>query len=306
MRIGLFGSFDPSLRDGLRGHELVAAEEPAAIALRAVLPALDGIVLRSPFKLVADDAVHARRLAWIVRAGSGADAVSPAFTERGVEVVTVPVNARSVAELALAMIITLVRGVGRGQAALRAGRWEKNASVGRELGACRIGIAGYGRIGRELAAMAAAFGAATIAFDRSPNDVEKASSARRWGTRFVALDELLQTADIVVCCLPDNATTRGLLDARRLRLLKRHAVLVNVGRGSLLSLDDVHALLVEGAIAGAGIDVYASEPPPAHPIFARDDVVCTPHIGAQTHESRRRIASAVLTHVDRFSARLAV
>lgn len=298
MKLGVFGSFDQLLFDRLAAHDLVAARDAAAVSLAQVIGELEGIVIRSPFKLRAEHAAAARRLRWIIRAGAGTDNIAPAFGDSGVVVRSVPVNARSVAELAVGLCLGLMRHIGPGHAALREGRWLKSECVGTELRGRRLGILGFGRIGREVAGLGAALGLRTSAFDRTPGEPTKQRLAEQCSVRFLGLRDLLGQSDILVGCLPDNPQSRHMLDRPMLDLLPRGCILINVGRGSLVEMDALLELLESGRLGGVGLDVYPSEPPAPHPIFQHPRALCTPHVGAQTHEARRRAAAEVLRLIE--------
>jgi D-3-phosphoglycerate dehydrogenase len=302
-KVGLFGSLHPSLKERLAQYELVCETEPDRILINEVIADLDGIVIRSPFKLDSAAAGAARRLRWIVRAGSGTDNISPAFRARGVEIRAVPANAASVAELAIGLSFALIRHVRAGHESLRRGIWMKSTLLGDRLARKTMGILGFGRIGQEVARLARAIDVDVVAFDRSPHKAEKQQIAQRYSVGFLPLDALLAVADVVVACLPGAPETSGLLDASRLGLMKKTALLINVGRGSLIELDVLYRNLVAGQLAGAALDVFSQEPPGVHPIFELNNVICTPHLGAQTHDAQLVIADQVVAHVQELVSR---
>jgi phosphoglycerate dehydrogenase-like enzyme len=199
------------------------------------------------------------------------------------------VNAQAVAELAAFLMLALARKL-----PLHARSFERRVvgdPPGSELSGKTLGIVGLGASGRALARIARGFGMDVIALRRTPAASDADAS---WVGGPSDLDALLARADYVSLHAPLGEDTRGLIDARRLALMKPTAFLVNVGRGALVDREALLAALREQRIAGAGLDVYWEEPPdPADPLFALDTVVATPHLGGVTGEALARIADRV-------------
>lgn len=233
----------------------------------------------------------APRLKVIAQFGAGLEGVDlEAARERGVAVRNVAgVNAQAVAELAAFLMLALARKL-----PLHARSFERRVvgdPPGTELSGKTLGIVGLGASGRALARIARGLGMDVIALRRMPATDDPDAS---WVGGPGDLDTLLARADYVSLQAPLGADTRGLIDARRLALMKPTAFLVNVGRGALVDRDALLAALRERRIAGAGLDVYWEEPPdPADPLFALDNVVATPHLGGVTDEALHRIADRV-------------
>jgi D-3-phosphoglycerate dehydrogenase / 2-oxoglutarate reductase len=303
VKIALFGHFDSYLVERLAAHDVRVLAVPDRPAIERILADVEGLVMRSVFHLERDDATRARHLKWILRAGSGLENIPSTFAERGVEVTAVPLNARAVAELALAMAWALARRLPAGHDGVRIGRWRKDELVGFELRGKTLGILGFGRIGRELARLAHGLDLDVVVWDRSPTKPEKVQAASVASVQFGDFVQVLRTSDIVVAALPGGESTRHLLTPSALAELRPGAVFVNVGRGSLVSLDDLHALVVAGRLSGVGLDVYPTEPPPYHPLFDLEGVLCSPHLGAQTRETRLEIARFVVDWIAGFERR---
>lgn len=297
LEIGLFGQFDAEVYKFFESCRTVVHTDIRQFDISDCISRLDGIVIRSPFSLRDQDARLADRLRWIVRAGSGTDNISPLFRERGIDVRSTPVNAYSVAELVIGLILGLLRNVRPGHESLRRGEWKKQALVGRELRGKTVGILGYGRIGRELSKLLSHFGTTILAYDRSPDAAEKVIAAESSKTSLIGMDDVIKHADILVACLPGSSQTKQLLDRARLNTLRRGAILVNVGRGSLIDIDALTELLESGHLNGAALDVFTQEPPGALRLFDLDNVLCTPHLGAQTYETHRNMANEVIRHL---------
>jgi D-3-phosphoglycerate dehydrogenase / 2-oxoglutarate reductase len=295
--VGLFGQFDPAIRQYLAPCSIVERETVEGFLMKSVIADLEGIVLRSPFKLDDEAAALAVRLKWIVRAGSGTDNISALFNERGIVVRTTPINAYSVAELVLALTLALLRNIRIGHDTLRRGLWCKHSLVGHELRGKTVGILGFGRIGREVSLLMHHLGTSILAYDRTPTAAVKLSCASISGAQLVELDAVLARADIVVSCLPSTTETSGLFDKARLQAMRPGAVLINVGRGSLIDIEALTCALECGWLGGAALDVFSVEPPGEIRLLEMNNVLCTPHLGAQTRETHKAVAAGVIAHL---------
>jgi D-3-phosphoglycerate dehydrogenase / 2-oxoglutarate reductase len=247
----------------------------------------DAILVRSATQVTPELIERAERLKVIGRAGTGVDNVDiPAATRRGIVVANAPEsNSVAAAEHTLALALALCRNVPQAQATLVGGGWERSRFKGAELYGKTIGVIGFGRIGQLVAKRAQAFEMGVLAFDKFVS----AERFRELGVEGVTeLDDLLGRADVVTLHVPKTPETIGLIDADALAAMKEGARLVNCARGELVDLDAVLAALESGKLAGAALDVFPSEPFTDHPIFAREDVVVTPHLGASTAEAQDR------------------
>jgi D-3-phosphoglycerate dehydrogenase / 2-oxoglutarate reductase len=255
----------------------------------ALLPALadaDAVIIRSATTIDAEALAHAPKLRVVARAGVGLDNVDvEAATRAGVMVVNAPSsNIVSAAEHAIALLLAVARNVPQATASLKAGQWKRSAFTGVELQDKVVGILGLGRIGVLVADRLASFGMRVIAFD----PYVPAARAAQLGVQLVSLDDLLAEADFITVHLPRNAETIGLIGERQLQIAKPGVRVVNAARGGIV---DEHALalaLKAGRVAGAGIDVYATEPCTDSPLFEFANVVATPHLGASTVEAQEK------------------
>jgi phosphoglycerate dehydrogenase-like enzyme len=203
--------------------------------------------------------------------------------------------ARSTIELAFGLMLAVMRRIPQTDQAMRRGEWPSFA--GRTLAGKKLGIVGLGRIGREVAALARAFGMEILAWGPSLTPERAAKSE----ARFIELDELLQAADVVTVHLRLSDESRGLLDERRLRLMRPHAVLINTARGAIIDEKALAQLLEEGAIAGAGLDVFAAEPlDRASPLRRLDNVVLTSHLGWPADSTYRTMAEGMVAIVEAY------
>ncbi|HVF04290.1 MAG TPA: phosphoglycerate dehydrogenase, partial [Frankiaceae bacterium] len=263
-----------------------------------LLPALaeaDAVIVRSATTIDAEALAAAPRLKVVARAGIGLDNVDvPAATKAGVMVVNAPQsNVISAAEHAVALLLAVARRVPRADASLRQGEWQRSKFTGVELAGKTAGVVGLGRIGVLVAQRLSAFGMRLVAYD----PYVPAGRAAQMGVRLLPLDDLLREADVVTIHLPKTKETAGLIGERELALLKPTAILVNAARGGLV---DEHALaqaLKEGRLGGAGVDVFGTEPCTDSPLFAFDNVVVTPHLGASTVEAQDKAGTAVARSV---------
>lgn len=252
---------------------------------------VDAWVVRSATQVTRRLVDAAPRLRWIARAGAGLDNIDVAAAkERGIAVLNVPgANSVAVAELVFALLLALFRQIPEADASLRRGAWEKARFKGRELRGKTLGIVGLGRIGRAVAQRARAFEMTVVGHDPLVADAD----ARAAGVEPLPLDDLLVRADIVTLHVPATPQTRGMIGAAQLARMPRGAVLVNAARGGLVDEAALHAALVSGALGGAALDVFETEPPGASPLLTLPNVVATPHLGASTVEAQDAVGEEI-------------
>jgi D-3-phosphoglycerate dehydrogenase len=247
----------------------------------------DAILIRSATKLTADLIDRADNLKVIGRAGTGVDNVDiAAATRRGIIVANAPEsNSVAAAEHTLALMLALFRNVPQAHGTLVDGRWDRAKFKGAELYGKTLGVIGFGRIGQLVAKRAQSFEMEVVAFD-------KFVSAERFKELGVegmgSVEEVLERSDVVTLHVPKTPETIDLIDAGAVAAMKQGARVVNCARGELIDLDALVAGLESGKVGGAALDVFPSEPFTEHPIFARPDVVVTPHLGASTAEAQDR------------------
>lgn len=202
------------------------------------------------------------------------------------------VNRRSVSELAVAFMIALLHLVPEASLRLREGTWRTHQ--GHTLTGKVVGIVGCGHIGKDLAPLVRAFGCPVLAHDILSFPAFYATH----GIEPVGLEDLLRRSDVVTLHVPLDDSTRGMLDAERLRLLRPGAVLVNTARGGLVDEDALKVLLKEGRLAGAGFDVFATEPPDDPELLRLPNFLATPHIGGSTDEAVVAMGRAAIEGLD--------
>jgi D-3-phosphoglycerate dehydrogenase / 2-oxoglutarate reductase len=256
----------------------------------------DAILIRSATKLTADLIERAGRLKVIGRAGTGVDNVDiGAATRRGIIVANAPEsNSVAAAEHTMALILSLLRNVPQAHGSLVGGEWERSRFGGSELYGKTLGVLGFGRIGQLVAKRAQSFEMDVIAFDKFVS----AERFRELGAEGVGeTAELYERAHVITLHLPKTPETVNWIDADAIAAMRDGVRIVNAARGELIDLDALLAGLESGKVGGAALDVFPSEPFTGHPIFEREDVVVTPHLGASTAEAQDRAGQVTAEQV---------
>lgn len=289
MKVLACDGIDPGAVKRIRdaGHDVVEAKGLAAPDLIIALKGVHGLLVRSATRVTAEVLAATPELKVVVRAGTGLDNVDRAAAEaRGVAVRNTPnANSVSVAEITFALLLGLERHIASAAADLRAGRWEKTKYQGREICGRTLGVIGFGRIGREVATRARAFGMNVVAHD----PLMKTSPAGFDWVRIADRDTVLRECDALTLHVPLTDDTRHSLSTREFGLMKADAVLVNASRGGVVDEAALHAALTTGTLRAAAVDVFEKEPAPAdHPLLALPNVLALPHLGASTSEAQKR------------------
>ena len=263
--------------------------------LAALGAGVDAVLIRSATKMDAEAIAAAKGLKVIARAGVGLDNVDiPAATAAGVMVVNAPTsNIVSAAELAISLLLASARFISPAHAALKAGKWARSKYTGAELFEKTLGVVGFGRIGQLVAHRMQAFGMNVIAYD----PYLQPAKAAQLGVELVDLDELLKRSDFITIHLPKTKETANLIGVDALKKVKKEVRIINAARGGVLDEAALYDAIVEGRVAGAGLDVYVTEPCTDSPLFQLDQVVATPHLGASTDEAQERAGIAVAVSV---------
>lgn len=256
---------------------------------------VDAVLIRSATKMDAEAIAAAKGLKVIARAGVGLDNVDiPAATAAGVMVVNAPTsNIVSAAELAISLLLASARFISPAHAALKNGKWARSKYTGAELFEKTLGVVGFGRIGQLVAHRMQAFGMNVIAYD----PYLQPAKAAQLGVELVELDELLKRSDFITIHLPKTKETANLIGVEALKKVKKEVRIINAARGGVLDEAALYDAIVEGRVAGAGLDVYVTEPCTDSPLFQLDQVVATPHLGASTDEAQERAGIAVAVSV---------
>jgi len=296
---------DALAREGLaileeaRGLETVNAPGLKGAELLAAVRDIEGLVVRSGTQVTREVIEAAPHLRVIGRAGIGVDNVDvPAATARGIAVVNTPEgNNITTAEHAIALLVALARHIPSASASMKAGKWEKSKFQGVELYNRTLGVVGLGNIGRIVAERARGLGMRVIAYDPyvSPE------MAQKLDVELVELPELFERSDAITVHVPKTKDTTGLLNAEAFRRMRRGVLIVNAARGGIVDEGALLEALNEGRVAGAALDVFVEEPPPAgHPLVQHERVICTPHLGASTEQAQINVSIAVAEQVRDF------
>jgi len=249
------------------------------------------VIIRSATQVTAEVLELADELLVVGRAGIGLDNVDvEAATRRGVMVVNAPQsNIVSAAEHTMALLLAQARNVPQAHAALVEGRWERSRWEGVEVADKTLAIVGLGRIGKLVADRARAFGMRLLAYD----PFVSAERARQMGVELVSLDQAVAEADFLTVHLPKTKETTGLINRDLLLKAKPELRIINVARGGIVDEAALAECIRDGIIAGAAVDVFATEPCTSSPLFDLDTVVVTPHLGASTREAQDKAGDTI-------------
>ncbi|MFM1818789.1 MAG: hypothetical protein RIS61_387 [Actinomycetota bacterium] len=282
------------------GFEIKYCDGADRAALMPALANADAILVRSATKVDAEAIAAAPNLKVIARAGIGLDNVDiPAATSAGVLVVNAPTsNIVSAAELAVGLLMASARNIVPANLALKNGKWARSKFGGVELQDKTVGIIGMGKIGLLVAKRLAGFDMKFVAYDPYVKQAPTGGPE----IKMVELDELLKVSDFITLHLPKTAETVGLINAEALKKVKPTVHIINAARGGVLDEAALLDALNEDRVAGAGLDVYATEPCTDSPLFFLDQVVATPHLGASTEEAQEKAGVAVAQSVVAFFA----
>lgn len=253
----------------------------------------DAIVVRSATKVTADIIAAGKKLRAIARAGTGVDNVNvDAATARKIVVMNAPgANSISVAELAMAQLLSLARKLPAADASMKSGKWDKKSFMGEEVRGKVLGLAGLGRIGQAVARRAQAFEMTVIAHD----PMIAADVAKGLGIELVSLDELCARADYLSLHMPATPQTRHTFNAERFAKCKKGLKIINTARGELIDEPALVEAIKSGQIGGAALDVYTSEPTTDHTLQQLPQVVASPHIAASTKEGQELVGLETVT-----------
>lgn len=281
----------------LQAEHDVDVKKVSAAELLEIIPQYDALITRSETKVTADVLERGRNLKVVGRAGVGVDNIDvEAATERGVVVVNVPgANTLSTAEHAFGMLIAVARHIPQAHNALaREGRWDRKTYVGTELYGKTLGIIGLGRIGTEVALRARAFGMKVLAYD----PFVPASRAEQMGVTLVAeIPDMLPQVDFLSIHAAKTKDSAKLIRARELALMKPTARIINCARGGMVDEEALYEALKERRLAGAALDVFATEPCTDSPLYTLPNVVVTPHLSASTVEAQEANGTYVAQYV---------
>ena len=266
--------------------------------LCATIGDFHALIIRSGTKVTAKVLEHAKQLRVIGRAGIGVDNVDvDAATTRGIVVMNTPGGSNvTTAEHAIAMLMALTRNIPQAVAAVRAGKWPRNL-LGAEVCNKTLGVIGLGNIGRIVAERALGLRMKVIAFDPFVTP----ETAARIGVELVTLEQMYPRADYITIHTPLTSETRGLIGRESIAAMKKGVRIINCARGGIVDEAALAEAIGSGHVAGAALDVLEKEPPAAdNPLLRLEQVICTPHLGAQTGEAQVNVAIAIAQQVAEF------
>jgi len=266
------------------------SERPGDLATE--LADADVLVVRARTRVTRELLDAGKRLRIVARAGVGLDNIDvEECGKRKIAVLNTPeASTVSVAELAIGLMIALLRKIPKADAGMKAGKWEKKDLQGGELFGKTVGIVGFGRIGRAVAERLRPFGCKVMAESlgfKGEGDVEA-----------VSLEELLRRSDIVTLHVSLTGETKGMISAERIAMMKPGAILVNTARGALVDEDALYDALKKRKIAGAALDVYSVEPYSGR-LRGLENAILLPHLGADTAEGQARVGKQLVEELEK-------
>ncbi len=289
MKVGIC---DPIASEGVEilkkeGFEVVDLTEIPKDQLVNHVAELDAIIVRSATKVRKEMIDAARNLKVIGRAGVGLDNIDVEYAKsKGIKVINTPgATSISVAELTIGLLLAVMRKIAYADREMRKGAWPKKKCKGIEMYGKTLGIIGIGRIGREVAKRARAFGMKVIYYDVYRPDE---ATEKELGVEYRELDDLISEADVITLHVPLLPETKHMINAERIAKMKDGAIIINAARGGIVDEEALYEALKSGKLYGAALDVYENEPLKESKLFELDNIVLTPHIGAQAREGQTR------------------
>ena len=279
------------VKTGLKPEELIS-----------IIGDYEALVVRSQTKVTAEVIEAGKRLQVIGRAGVGVDNIDvDQATRRGILVVNAPnANTISAAEHTIALMLSLARHIPQANAVLKSGVWQRSKFMGTEVRGKILGIIGLGKVGSEVARRARGLEMKLIAYD----PFISVDYARSLQVELVSLEQLLKESDFITLHLTLTPETKGLIGAKELALVKPTVRIINCARGGIIDEEALAKALKEGRVAGAAIDVFATEPATESVLFDSDNIIVTPHLGASTTEAQATAAKDVAEQIiDVFNGR---
>ena len=260
--------------------------------LRKVVSNYDVLIVRGRTKVTKEIIEAGRRLRVIGRAGVGVDNIDAVTAKKRSIVIlnTREAASNAVAELTIGLIISLARSIPLADHSMKEGEWIKKQLMGWELRDKTLGIVGLGNVGGRVARIAKALGMKILITKRTPPAPELLKELE---AEFIPLKELLRRSDVVTIHVPLTIDTKYMIGTEEIQLMKKEAFLINAARGAIVDEKALLDALKSGKLGGAALDAYETEPPKDLPLISLPNVVCTPHIGAQTERAQRIVAVSI-------------
>ncbi len=277
------------------GLEIIVRNAEKDGPIETQIKGFDCVVVRSATKITKEVIDAADKLKLVVRAGVGLDNVDKKAAEaKGIMVQNTPeAPSVSVAEMVFSLMFALARNITLADSSMKNERWEKKKLSGTELWHKTIGIVGFGRIGQEVAKRAKAFGMDVLAYDVI--DIDKA--CKETGAHRTDLNTIIERADYISLHVPLLPQTKGMIGEKELKKMKKTAFIINTARGGIIDEKALLNALNAGDVAGAGLDVYESEPPTDWQLVKHPKIVATPHLASSTEEGQARVGELTVQKV---------
>ena len=276
-----------------KGYQVTRAWDMPKAELPKIIADYDVLIVRSATKVKGELLDNAKKLRIIGRAGEGLDNVDYERAKKmGILLLNTPhVSYVSVAELTIGHMLALSRNIVQGTTSLREGKWEKEELIGHELNGKTLGVIGCGYIGKTVERYALALGMKVLPVEECVYD------------RFVPLGEMLPQADFITIHVPLTPHTHHMISTKEFNLMKKGVKLIDCSRGGVVDQEALYQALISGKVAGAALDVFEEEPPKNSKLLTLNNVIATPHMGAQTHEAQFKasiqIAKAVIEALEK-------
>jgi D-3-phosphoglycerate dehydrogenase len=264
--------------------------------VKKIINEYHGLIVRSDTQVTTELIALMNNMEVIGRAGTGVDNIDvEAATRKGIMVMNTPGgNTVSTAEHTMALMLSMCRNIAQSNISLRSGKWERKNFKGSELQNKTLGIIGLGKVGREVAVRAKAFGMRIIAYD----PVLSEEMAAKLGVTLINLDSLFLQSDIISVHVPLTDDTRNLISSESLKKCKRGVKIINCARGGIIDEKALIEALNSGQVSAAALDVYTNEPPiPDNPVLNHLKIICTPHLGASTDEAQEKVAVQIAEQI---------
>ena len=271
------------------GLEIILRDKEKDGPIEEQIKGFDCVVIRSATKMTKDVIAAADNLKLIVRAGVGLDNVDQeAAKTHGVKVMNTPeAPSVSVAEMVFALMFSLARNVPVADSSMKDERWEKKKLKGTELWQKKLGVIGFGRIGKEIIKRGKAFDMEVMIVKKDRPGREE--EAKKLGAIQVELDEMIEQADYLTMNVPMSPETKGMIGDDQFKRMKKTAYVINTARGGVVDEAALLRALDEGLIAGAALDVYTAEPPTDWKLVKHPKLIATPHLASSTKEAQIRV-----------------
>jgi D-3-phosphoglycerate dehydrogenase len=259
--------------------------------IKKIIGGYDGLIVRSGTKVTADIIAEAKSMKVIGRAGAGVDNIDVgAATRKGIAVMNTPGgNTISTAEHTMALMLSLARNVPQSYQSIQNGKWDRKKYTGTELFGKTLGVIGLGKVGREVAIRAKAFGMSVIGYD----PLLSAEAASNLGFEPVPINDITVRPDFIPVHTPLTEETRAVLGEKAFAACKHGVRIINCARGGIVDEEALLKALESGKVAGAALDVFIKEPPGDNPLFKHPKFIATPHLGASTEEAQEKVAKQI-------------